>query len=158
MRIHVDAKIWTIFTYLLCTLKGEYRHEGHTSIPLLHSLEQASQSVSNFPDPAVILSVIKPAPTQIYIIFYHVGLLHIWIWIQLWIQETRKLGKGINILFRFIHKHHTLCTFQIILLTNIMILILSIIGLIGVVIWDLTSGYQSITGRCVWAGYCIWIG
>ena len=58
LRIHVGAKIWTIFTYLLCTLKGEHRHEGHTSIPLLHSLEQASQSVSNFPDPAVILSVI----------------------------------------------------------------------------------------------------
>ena len=24
-------------------------------------------------------------------------------------------------------------------------------------VWDLTSGVQTLTGRCVWAGYCIWV-
>ena len=48
--------------------------------------------------------------------------------------------------------------FQKILCSNMVLLFLSIIALIGVVAWDLSSGYQSITGRCVWAGYCLWIG
>jgi len=45
-----------------------------------------------------------------------------------------------------------------ILCSNMVLLFLIIIALIGVVAWDLSSGYQSITGRCVWAGYCLWIG
>jgi len=40
-------------------------------------------------------------------------------------------------------------------------LVLSTLGLVGCIaaaVWDLTHGNQSITGRCVWAGYCIWKG
>ena len=31
-------------------------------------------------------------------------------------------------------------------------------GLVGVTVWDLTSGHQTVTGRCVWAGFCVWLG
>ena len=42
---------------------------------------------------------------------------------------------------------------------NILTCLVVMVGLVGVMVWDLTSGHQTLTGRCVWAaGYCLWIG
>ena len=39
------------------------------------------------------------------------------------------------------------------------LLTVALVSLAGVVVWDLTSGHQTVTGRCVWTGgYCLWIG
>ena len=39
------------------------------------------------------------------------------------------------------------------------LLAIALVSLVGVVAWDLTTGHQAITGRCVWTGgYCLWIG
>eukprot|EP00092_Neocalanus_flemingeri_P018494 GFUD01020014.1.p1 GENE.GFUD01020014.1~~GFUD01020014.1.p1 ORF type:complete len:228 (-),score=28.60 GFUD01020014.1:98-781(-) len=45
-----------------------------------------------------------------------------------------------------------------VLVFNICLLVCGIFSQIFLVVWDLTSGVQTITGRCVWAGYCLWIG
>jgi len=45
-----------------------------------------------------------------------------------------------------------------IILIYLLVVVLSCFTLIGLVIWDLSSGVQTVTGRCVWAGYCLWIG
>jgi len=48
---------------------------------------------------------------------------------------------------------------KIILGWNIALILLSILVLGGLFVWDLTSGHQTVTGRCVWAsGFCLWIG
>jgi len=48
---------------------------------------------------------------------------------------------------------------RIVCLTNIFLLPFFIILLIGFCVWDLSTGVQTITGRCVWAGgFCLWIG
>ena len=46
---------------------------------------------------------------------------------------------------------------QIILVVNIIFLLCGTVCLTGLLTWDLTSGVQTVTGRCVWAGYCIWV-
>ena len=39
------------------------------------------------------------------------------------------------------------------------VLCTGLVSMVGLVVWDLTSGHQTLTGRCVWAGgYCLWIG
>ena len=48
---------------------------------------------------------------------------------------------------------------QVILVTNMVFLSTGLVSLAGVVVWDLTTGHQTLTGRCVWTGgYCLWIG
>merc|ERR1719495_2923747 len=44
-----------------------------------------------------------------------------------------------------------------VLISNLTLLVLCILILSFLVVWDLTSGVQTVTGRCVWAGYCIWV-
>jgi len=46
---------------------------------------------------------------------------------------------------------------KIILVVNIILLLCGTVCLTGLLTWDLTSGVQTVTGRCVWAGYCIWV-
>ena len=41
---------------------------------------------------------------------------------------------------------------------NILTCLLVTVGLVGLTVWDLTSGHQTLTGRCVWAGFCVWLG
>lgn len=41
---------------------------------------------------------------------------------------------------------------------NILTCLVVMVGLVGVMVWDLTSGHQTLTGRCVWAGFCVWLG
>merc|ERR1712215_95752 len=45
-----------------------------------------------------------------------------------------------------------------VLISNLTLLVMCILILSFLVVWDLTSGVQTVTGRCVWAGYCLWIG
>ena len=40
---------------------------------------------------------------------------------------------------------------------NILACMLVTAGLVGLTVWDLTSGLQTLTGRCVWAGFCVWL-
>ena len=48
---------------------------------------------------------------------------------------------------------------QVILVGNMVVLALALVSLVGLVVWDLTSGHQTLTGSCVWTrGYCLWIG
>merc|ERR1712080_744663 len=48
---------------------------------------------------------------------------------------------------------------KIILGWNIALVLLSSLVLGALFVWDLTSGHQTVTGRCVWAsGFCLWIG
>lgn len=45
-----------------------------------------------------------------------------------------------------------------ILMLNLGLGIVSMVTLLALLVWDLTSGHQALTGRCVWAGFCLWIG
>merc|ERR1719430_2682633 len=54
--------------------------------------------------------------------------------------------------------HHRERCGKIVLVCNIILLLCGTVCLTGLLAWDLTSGVQTVTGRCVWAGYCLWIG
>merc|ERR1712013_695703 len=54
------------------------------------------------------------------------------------------------------YQHRERCG-KIILVVNIILLLCGTVCLTGLLTWDLTSGVQTVTGRCVWAGYCIWV-
>ena len=40
---------------------------------------------------------------------------------------------------------------------NMLAWLLVTTGLVVTTLWDLTSGHQTLTGRCVWAGVCVWL-
>ena len=58
----------------------------------------------------------------------------------------------------FTKANWTLTMAKTVLLVHTTLVILISIVLVSFIAWDLTSGLQTITGRCVWAGYCLWIG
>ena len=35
--------------------------------------------------------------------------------------------------------------------------LVSVVCLVAVVVWDLSSGHQTLSGRCVWRGWCVWL-
>ena len=40
---------------------------------------------------------------------------------------------------------------------NMAVSLASVVCLVAVVVWDLSSGHQTLSGRCVWRGWCVWL-
>lgn len=40
---------------------------------------------------------------------------------------------------------------------NIGVCLVVMVSLVSLVAWDLSSGHQTVSGRCVWTGWCVWL-
>ena len=40
---------------------------------------------------------------------------------------------------------------------NIGVCLMVMVSLVSLVAWDLSSGHQTVSGRCVWTGWCVWL-
>ena len=40
---------------------------------------------------------------------------------------------------------------------NMVLSLAAVVCLVGVVVWDHSSGHQTLSGRCVWRGWCVWL-